>query len=141
MSNAGKNVKVHYTGTLKDGSKFDSSLDRGQPLAFTCMKGQMIPGFDNAVDGMAVGEKKTVEIPAAEAYGERNDELIMQMPIENVPNPSELVVGDMVQLSGPGGRPTPARIHEVTDKYVALDLNHELAGQDLIFEIELISTD
>lgn len=141
MSNEGKRVQVHYTGTLKDGTKFDSSLDRGQPLGFTCMQGQMIPGFDAAVKDMAVGEKKTVEIPAAEAYGEHRDDLVMQMPIENVPNPSELVVGDMVQLSGPGGRPTPARIHEVTDQYVALDLNHELAGQDLIFEIELISAD
>lgn len=79
MSNKGKKVKVHYTGTLDDGTKFDSSLDRGEPLEFTCMAGQMIPGFDAAVELMEQGETKTVHIPAADAYGERNEELVQRI--------------------------------------------------------------
>ena len=92
MSNKGKKVKVHYTGTLDDGTKFDSSVDRGEPIEFTCMAGQMIPGFDAAVEDMAVGEKKTVHIPAAEAYGERNDEMVQKVPVDQIPNADQLPV-------------------------------------------------
>ena len=92
MSNKGKKVKVHYTGTLDDGTKFDSSLDRGEPLEFTCMAGQMIPGFDAAVELMEQGETKTVHIPAADAYGERNEELVQRIPLDQIPNGGELPV-------------------------------------------------
>ena len=88
MSNEGKKVKVHYTGTLDDGSKFDSSVDRGEPIEFVCMAGQMIPGFDAAVEDMAVGEKKTVHIPAAEAYGERDDAWCRRCPWIRSPTPT-----------------------------------------------------
>ena len=100
MSNKGKKVKVHYTGTLDDGTKFDSSVDRGEPIEFTCMAGQMIPGFDAAVEDMAVGEKKTVHIPAAEAYGERNDEMVQKVPVDQIPNADQLPVGQTVYMMG-----------------------------------------
>ena len=86
MSNQGKKVKTHYRGTLDDGTQFDSSYDRGEPLEFTCGAGQMIKGFDAAVVDMQVGEKKTVHIPAADAYGEHNPEMVLTFPAEQVPN-------------------------------------------------------
>ena len=86
MSNEGKRVRAHYRGTLDDGTQFDSSYDRGEPLEFTCCAHQMIPGFDAAVKDMEVGEKKTVHIPCAEAYGERREDLVMFFPAAQVPN-------------------------------------------------------
>ena len=123
MSNAGKKVKVHYVGTLDDGTKFDSSRDRNEPLAFTCMAGQMIKGFDAAVVDMQVGEKKTVHIPAADAYGE------------------QLSVGDRVTLATPSGQPFPALVAAKDDTNITFDLNHEMAGKDLNFEIELLEVE
>lgn len=137
MSNEGKKVKVHYTGTLQDGEKFDSSLDRGEPIEFVCMQGQMIPGFDAAVNEMAVGDKRTVNIPCAEAYGERNEQLIMSIPLDQIPNAEQLPAGERVMLQGPNG-PMPALVSEKTDTTATFDLNHELAGKDLTFEIELV---
>ena len=107
MSNKGKKVKVHYTGTLDDGTKFDSSVDRGEPIEFVCMAGQMIPGFDAAVEDMAIGEKKTVHIPAAEAYGERDDAMVQKVPVDQIPNADQLPVGQTVYMMGPGGQPFP----------------------------------
>ena len=116
MSNQGKKVKTHYRGTLDDGTQFDSSYDRGEPLEFTCGAGQMIKGFDAAVVDMQVGEKKTVHIPAADAYGEHNPEM-------------------------PSGMPVPAVVIDVTPEAVTLDANHELAGKDLNFDIELVEVE
>ena len=125
MSNKGKKVKVHYTGTLDDGTKFDSSVDRGEPIEFTCMAGQMIPGFDAAVEDMAVGEKKTVHIPAAEAYGERNDEMVQKVPVDQIPNADQLPVGQTVYMMGPGGQPFPVFVESIENGIVTFDMNHE----------------
>lgn len=141
MSNSGKNVKAHYRGTLDDGTQFDSSYDRGEPIAFTCGAGQMIKGFDAAVMDMQVGEKKTVHIPAAEAYGERRDDLILNFPAAQVPNIEQIKVGDKLYLQGPGGMPVPVTVIEVALEGVTLDANHEMAGKDLNFDIELVEVE
>ena len=138
MSNEGKKVKVHYTGTLDDGSKFDSSVDRGEPIEFTCMAGQMIPGFDTAVKDMAQGETKTVHIPAAEAYGERDDSMIQQVPIDQIPNGNELPVGQTVYMQSGDGQIFPVFVQSIEDGVATFDMNHELAGKDLNFEITLV---
>ena len=129
MSNQGKKVKTHYRGTLDDGTQFDSSYDRGEPLEFTCGAGQMIKGFDAAVVDMQVGEKKTVHIPAADAYGEQ------------VPNIEQIEKGMKLFLSTPSGMPVPAVVIDVTPEAVTLDANHELAGKDLNFDIELVEVE
>lgn len=141
MSNNGKNVKAHYRGTLDDGTQFDSSYDRGEPIAFTCGAGQMIAGFDAAVMDMQVGEKKSVHIPAAQAYGERRDDLLMNFPAEQVPNMEQIKVGDKLFLRAPNGMPIPVTVVDVDASGVVLDANHELAGQDLNFDIELVEVE
>ncbi len=142
MSNEGKKVKVHYTGTLDDGTKFDSSLDRGEPLAFTCMAGQMIKGFDNAVKDMELGQKVTIHLEPAEAYGEHNPELVHEFPMEQVPeNMRGITVGEKVMLQSPQGYPMQATVCKVTPSAVFLDLNHEMAGKALNFEIELVEVE
>lgn len=138
MSNEGKKVKTHYKGTLDDGTQFDSSYDRGEPLEFTCMAGQMIPGFDKAVRDMEVGETKTVRLEPAEAYGEHNPALVQKMPRSNVPNADQLPIGQTIYLRSGSSAPFPARVVEVTDDSVSFDMNHELAGQALTFEITLV---
>lgn len=135
MSNEGKKVKTHYIGTLDDGTKFDSSFDRGEPLEFTCMAGQMIKGFDAAVKDMAVGETKTVHIPPAEAYGEYDPELVQKIPVSQVQGAEQLQDGQRFFLSGPMGQPIAA---ELKDGIIIADLNHELAGKALNFEITLV---
>ncbi|ERL13837.1 MAG: peptidylprolyl isomerase [Atopobium minutum] len=141
MSNKGKKLSVHYRGTLEDGTQFDSSYDRGQTLQFTCGAGQMIAGFDKAVEDMQVGEKKKVLLQPSEAYGERNEDLVIAFPKGNISQVEQLREGDHVSLSGPGGIPIPAVITQLTDDEVYVDANHELAGKALIFEIELVSCD
>lgn len=141
MSNAGKRVKVHYKGTLNDGSVFDSSYDRGQPLGFVCMKGQMIPGFDKAVENMEVGEKKTVHLSPEDAYGPYIEDGIQRAPIGAIPGTESLKIGDQVSLQGRDGRPYPARVTEITDTEIAFDMNHPLAGKELTFEIELLESE
>lgn len=138
MSNEGKKVKVHYTGTLDDGTKFDSSIDRGEPLEFTCGAGQMISGFDAAVKNMAPGEKKTVHIPAAEAYGERREEMVQKVPVDQIPQGDQLPVGQTVYMQGPSGQPFPVFVESIEEGIVTFDMNHELAGKDLTFEIEIV---
>ena len=138
MSNDGKKVRAHYRGTLDDGTQFDSSYDRGEPIEFTCGAHQMIAGFDAAVMDMEVGEKKTVHIPCAEAYGPRREELCFKIPRPQVPNIDQVHVGDRVFLSGPAGQPIPAIVLEVNPQGVMIDANHEMAGKDLNFEIELV---
>lgn len=137
-NNEGKRVRTHYTGTFDDGTVFDSSVERGEPLEFICMAGQMIPGFDAAVKDMEVGETKKVHLPASEAYGAHNPDLVQEVPTAHVPGAEDLPVGQTVYLQGPGGQPLPAKVVEVTKEHVIFDLNHEMAGKDLNFEITLV---
>ena len=138
MSNEGKQVKVHYRGTLDDGTEFDSSYSRNEPLAFTCMGGQMIKGFDAAVRDMEVGETKKVHIPCEEAYGPHNPELVQKVPANQIPNVEWLPLNQTLLMQGANGQPIPVRITERTDTMVTLDMNSEMAGKDLNFEITLL---
>jgi peptidylprolyl isomerase len=133
----GDNVKVHYTGKLTTGEQFDSSAGR-EPLEFTVGAGQMIKGFDAAIPGMIVGDKKTINIPAAEAYGERSDEAVIPFPKQNVPADMKLEPGMQLTLSNQQGQPVPVVVLEVMEDVVMLDANHFLAGKELIFDIELV---
>lgn len=130
-------VKVHYTGKLTSGEQFDSSTDR-EPLEFTVGAGQMIKGFDDALPGMKVGDKKTVNIAAEDGYGERSDEAVIPFPKENVPEDMKLEPGMTLTLSNQEGQPVPVVVKEIQDDIVILDANHFLAGQELIFDIELV---
>lgn len=130
-------VKVHYTGTLNDGSVFDSSRE-AEPLEFTVGDGQLIKGFDEAVAGMAVGETKTVTIPAEEAYGEPNDEMVFQVERTQFAEDVTPEVGQRFQLDSPDGQQIVVCITEIEGEQITLDANHPLAGQDLTFELELM---
>ena len=139
MSNAknGDTVKVHYTGKLDDGSVFDSSVKR-EPLEFMLGKGHLIPGFEKGVIGMKPGEKKSVTIPADEAYGPRKDDLVVCVEKNKVPSHITPEPGLDVQIKQPDGMVINMLITEVTDSEVTFDANHPLAGHDLTFDIELI---
>jgi FKBP-type peptidyl-prolyl cis-trans isomerase 2 len=139
MSNEGKKVKVHYRGTLDDGTQFDSSYDRNEPIEFVAGAGTMIPGFDAAVLDMAPGDKVTVHLDPKDAYGEVREDLIMRVPADRAPE--GLHAGDKVALQGPGGMPIPATVVEVTPEEVVIDANHELAGKPLNFDIELVEVE
>ena len=142
MSNEGKKVKVHYVGTLDDGTKFDSSRDRNEPLGFTCMAGQRIAGFDKAVRDMEVGQTANVHLEPEEAYGERREDLIQEFPMSQVPEQMRgIKVGEKVMLQSPQGLPVPATVCKVTPEAISLDLNHEMAGKALNFEIELLEVE
>ncbi len=141
MSNEGKKVKVHYRGTLDDGSVFDSSYDRNEPLEFTCMAGQMIAGFDQAVRDMEVGQVTDVRLPPEEAYGPRRDDLVQTLNFEQLPGAEELGVGDRVMLTSPTGQPFPATVVDKDEKTITFDLNHEMAGKALNFCIELLEVE
>lgn len=141
MSNEGKKVKVHYVGTLDDGTKFDSSRDRNEPLAFTCMAGQMIPGFDEAVKDMTVGQIVDVHIPAAEAYGERHEEAVQPVPVAQLPGSENLVAGQQVTLGTPEGYPVMAIVVSNDGTTIVFDTNHPMAGKDLNFNIELLEVE
>jgi len=134
----GDTIKVHYTGTLNDGSEFDSSYKRNEPIEFQAGTGQMIKGFDNAVIDMTIGDKKSISVMASEAYGDQNPEAIMSVPKTNFPPEFEFVVGEMVQGKTETGQPLQAIVLEVEEEEVVLDFNHPLAGQDLNFDIELM---
>ncbi|MDF1503976.1 peptidylprolyl isomerase [Roseisolibacter sp. H3M3-2] len=136
---SGDTVHIHYTGTLADGTEFDSSRER-EPLAFTVGAGQVIPGFDAAVTGMAVGDTKTVTIPADQAYGPLRDELIVEVPRAQVPPQIVPRVGQRLQL-GSGDRAMMVVVREVSDESLVLDGNHPLAGEDLTFALELVGVD
>ena len=133
----GDTVRIHYTGTLSDGSTFDSSEGR-EPLEFTLGSGQVIPGFDSAVTGMSVGEEQTVEIPCDQAYGQSDPARQQPFPRDKFPEGMPIEVGARLQLSGPEGQPIPVTIAEVSETEVILDANHPLAGEDLTFRIELV---
>lgn len=134
----GDNVKIHYKGTLQDGTVFDSSEGR-EPLGFTLGSGQVIPGFDEAVMGMSEGEAKNVTIPVDKAYGPRNDELVMPVPLSQVPADLKPEVGQQLQMGGPDGQPVMVKIVDITDEHIMLDANPPLAGEDLIFDLELVA--
>lgn len=137
MIEKGQKVKIHYTGTLDNGNQFDSSAGR-DPLEFEMGAGMVIPGFENGVADMAVGEKKTVNIPATEAYGEKRDEMVMEFERATLPEGLEPEVGMGLQMQGPQGQPIPVKITAVADETITVDANHPLAGQNLTFELELI---
>jgi peptidylprolyl isomerase len=134
----GDSVKIHYTGTLEDGTTFDSSQGR-DPLEFTLGGGQVIVGFEEAVTGMTTGEKKKVTIPADKAYGQRNEEMVITAPRDQVPPEIDPEVGQQLQMAGPDNQPIVVQIIEVTDEHIILDANPPLAGKDLIFDIELVT--
>jgi peptidylprolyl isomerase len=137
QAGAGDTVRIHYTGTLADGSEFDSSRGR-PPLEFTVGSGQVIPGFDRAVAGMRVGDARTVTIPAAEAYGAHDPALVREVPRAQLPPPIEPAVGMQLQVRG-GGGPMVVTVRAVSERAVVLDGNHPLAGQDLTFALELVA--
>ena len=130
-------VKVHYTGKLTNGEQFDSSVGR-EPLEFTVGAGQMIKGFDAAMPGMGLGEKKTINIAPEDGYGPRSEEAIIEFPKENVPADMVLEPGMPLTLSNQAGQPVPVIVVEVKDDVIILDANHFLAGQELVFDIELM---
>lgn len=133
----GDSVKVHYKGTLTSGEQFDSSEGRA-PLEFVVGAGQMIAGFDQAIPGMEVGEKKTINIAPADAYGEKNEDAIIEFPKSNIPPDMKLEPGMQLQLRNEAGHPVPVTVTEIKDDVVVLDANHHLAGKELIFDIELV---
>jgi len=133
----GNVVKVHYSGRLTDGTLFDSSEGR-EPLEFTVGAGQMIKGFDAGVLGMSIGEKKTLQIAAEDAYGARDEEAIIEFPAENIPADMKLEPGMQLTLRNQNGQPVPVIVLEVKDEVVIMDANHMLAGQDLVFDVELV---
>jgi len=133
----GDKVKVHYKGSLADGTVFDSSEGR-DPLEFVVGQHQVIPGFEDAVEGMNVGDSTETTIPADQAYGQRREDLVLTVPKAQMPEGLEPDVGMQLQLRQPDGRPAIARITEVTEDAVTLDVNHPLAGQDLTFSIDLV---
>lgn len=133
----GNTVKVHYTGSLEDGSVFDSSENK-EPLEFTLGSGQIIPGFEKAVEGMAKGDTTKVTIPSDEAYGEVRDDLVIAVSKDNLPDDVTPEVGMQLQLNQPDGQTVPVRITDIKEEEVTLDANHPLAGEDLVFEIEVV---
>ena len=130
-------VKVHYTGTLKDGTVFDTSRER-EPLEFTLGEGSLIEDFEQAVIGMQVGQSKTVTIPAEKAYGPHRDELIFVLERNQLPDDLDPKVGQQLQAKQPEGQTSIVTIIDVSEMSITVDANHPLAGKDLTFEIELI---
>ena len=134
----GDTVKIHYTGTLDDGYKFDSSYDHLEPLEFTIGRGEMIRGFEQAVVGMEPGETKIVRIASNQAYGRHNPEKVIQVSRSKMPEGLEQEIGMRVQGSMPDGQTVEFTIVSLTESEVTLDGNHSLAGKDLTFDIELL---
>ncbi|MDA0338909.1 MAG: FKBP-type peptidyl-prolyl cis-trans isomerase [Proteobacteria bacterium] len=135
---AGDIVNIHYTGTLDDGTQFDSSQGR-DPLQFTLESGKVIAGFEVAVDGMSVGESKTVKIPAEQAYGVHQEEMVHQVPRSDIHEHIQIEKGVQLQTGQPGGQPIVVTVVAFDDETVTLDGNHALAGQALTFALELVS--
>ncbi len=130
-------VRVHYTGKLLDGTTFDSSVGR-EPLEFTVGAGMMISGFDAGVKGMKVGDRKTIQIAPGDAYGERDEEAMIEFPKSNIPEDMKIEPGMQLQLRDQSGRPVQVVVAEVKDEVIVLDANHSLAGKDLLFDVELV---
>lgn len=136
--NVGKTVRTHYKGTFNDGEVFDSSYDRGEPLEFVCGAGMMIPGYDKAVANMEVGETIDVHLMPEEAYGPSNPRAIMTVPITSIRRGEDLDIGMRIYLQGPNGQPVPVRIVSKDAETITFDANHEMAGKELNFTIELV---
>jgi peptidylprolyl isomerase len=134
----GDTVRIHYTGTLADGTQFDSSAGR-DPLEFAVGSGQIIPGLDKALPGMAVGDRKQVVVPADEAYGQPNPEARQAVPRSEIPDHIPLDLGTQLQVQTPTGQTMTVVVAEVTETEVTLDANHPLAGKELTFDIELMA--
>ncbi len=134
----GDTVRIHYTGTLLDETVFDSS-DGRDPLEFVVGSGQIIPGLDSAMPGLAVGDKKRVEIACVDAYGPINPAMRQDIPREGIPDDIPLEPGTQLQMQTPDGQALPVTVVEANEVTVTLDANHPLAGQDLIFDIEVVS--
>ena len=136
--NVGRNVKVHYRGTFDDGTQFDSSYDRGEPLAFVCGAGMMIKGFDRAVADMEVGQIVDVHLMPEEAYGHRDPNAVITLAIAELPGSEGLSVGERVYLTNTMGQQFPVTVTAKDDTNITLDANHEMAGKELNFRIELV---
>ena len=139
--NAGKTVRVHYRGTFNDGAQFDSSYDRGEPLEFVCGAGMMIPGFDAAVAEMEIGETRQVHLLPAEAYGEKDPNAVFMVEIAMLPGAEGLSVGQRVYLQDGSGSPFPVTVAAKDEATITFDANHEMAGKELNFLIELLSAE
>jgi len=136
----GNKVQVHYKGSLEDGTVFDESHPE-KPLEFQVGSGQVIAGFDKAVEGMNTGESKTVKIASSDAYGDRRDDLVLSVARDRIPPDIDVSVGQRLQMERNDGHKVPVTVTEVTDENVTLDANHPLAGKDLTFEIKLVKVD
>ena len=136
--NVGKTCRTHYRGTFNDGTQFDSSYDRGEPLEFICGAGQMIRGFDAAVADMEVGQIIDVHLMPEEAYGMADPNAIFTMEIAQLPGSEDLTVGQQVYLSNQFGQPFPVKVTAKDEKNITFDANHEMAGKELNFKIELV---
>ena len=134
----GDTIQVHYTGSLTDETVFDSSEGK-EPLKVKLGSGAVIPGFDEALTGMELGEKKTVTIPYAKAYGPHNAEMVMQIPVDQVPEGMNPEIGDKMEVGGAAGEVMPVTVLDITDDFIVLDANPPLAGQDLVFTLELVA--
>lgn len=135
---AGDTVKVHYEGTLEDGTVFDTTAGK-EPFEFTLGSGEVIPGFDQAVEGMSVGEKQSVSLEPAEAFGEYHSELILEVPRSQLPKDIDPHVGMALQAKDPEGNVTRMNVTKVSDESITLDSNHPIAGKNVSFAIELVS--
>ena len=136
--NVGKTCRTHYRGTFNDGTQFDSSYDRGEPLEFICGAGQMIKGFDSAVANMEVGQVVDVHLMPEDAYGLPNPDAIFTLEIAQLPGSEDLTVGQQVYLSNQYGQPFPVKVTAKEEKTITFDANHEMAGKELNFKIELV---
>ena len=136
--NVGKKVRAHYRGTFNDGTQFDSSYDRGEPLEFVCGVGQMIPGFDTAVADMDVGQAVDVHLMPSEAYGEKDPNAVFAVEIAKLPGAESVSAGQQVYLQNQYGQPFPVKVVAKDDTTITFDANHEMAGKELNFHIELV---
>jgi FKBP-type peptidyl-prolyl cis-trans isomerase 2 len=134
---SGNTIKIHYHGRLSDGTTFDSSAGRS-PLEFTVGSGSVIKGFDDGVQGMLVGEKKTIEIPYLEAYGPEDPSMIVEFPTDRLPSDLKPEIGMQLNMNNAEGQQFPVIITEITDENIILNANHPLAGKDLLFDLELV---
>ena len=141
MSNESKRCKVHYTGTFNDGTKFDSSYDRGEPLEFVCGAGMMIKGFDEAVKNMNIGEIVDVHLMPEEAYGMPDPANIITVAFEDMPGSENVEIGNQVYLKTPYGQQFPVKVVDKDKETITFDANHEMAGKELNFKIELLSAE
>lgn len=140
QAKSGDTVHVHYTGKLDDGTVFDSSEGR-DPLSFELGKEMVVPGFEKAVSGMEIGEKKSVSFPSDEAYGPRMDQLVFMVPRENLPQGYDPQEGQMLRMETKDGRQMDVLVVDADESNLKLDANHPLAGQDLTFDVELVKID